>query len=118
MVTAFYFIFQVSSSISSFLFQIIGTDYVFFIQKNDLNLKNRNLDIEAQNESFTNRVTVLEKCRYFVSIFRDPPREKGFQFTKANFSVEQYFWKQELNATNFINHYLDDNAALFLFILG
>lgn len=46
--------------------KIIGVDHVFFIQKNMLNLRTRTLEIEAYNESFANRVTVLEKCRYFV----------------------------------------------------
>lgn len=49
------------------MLQIIGVDYVFFIQKNTLNLKARTLEIDAYNESFSNRVEVLEKCRYFVS---------------------------------------------------
>ncbi|RZF36589.1 hypothetical protein LSTR_LSTR010700 [Laodelphax striatellus] len=46
--------------------KIIGVDYVFFIQKNNLNLRTRTLEIEAYNESFSSRVYVLEKCRYFV----------------------------------------------------
>ncbi|XP_075220427.1 real-time isoform X2 [Lycorma delicatula] len=46
--------------------KIIGVDHVFFIQKNDLNLRTRTLEIEAYNESFSSRVIVLEKCRYFV----------------------------------------------------
>uniref|UniRef100_A0A1B6BXY7 CRAL-TRIO domain-containing protein n=1 Tax=Clastoptera arizonana TaxID=38151 RepID=A0A1B6BXY7_9HEMI len=46
--------------------KIIGVDHVFFIQKNELNLRNRTLEIEAYNESFKNRVEVLETCRYFV----------------------------------------------------
>ncbi|XP_065203554.1 SEC14-like protein 1 [Planococcus citri] len=46
--------------------KLVGVDYVFFHQKNDLNLKNRTLDIEVKNESFTNRITLMEKCRYYV----------------------------------------------------
>ncbi|XP_018905018.1 SEC14-like protein 1 isoform X2 [Bemisia tabaci] len=82
--------------------KIIGTDYVFFIQKNDLNLKNRNLDIEAQNESFTNRVTVLEKCRYFAhpenpewtcfeqSATLDVKSFFGFENTIEKLAMKQY----------------------------
>lgn len=51
------------------LFQIIGVDFVYFIQRNVLDRRNSVLEIEAYNESFANRVTVIEKCRYFVSIF-------------------------------------------------
>lgn len=50
------------------LFQIIGVDFVYFIQRNVLDRRNSVLEIEAYNESFATRVTVLEKCRYFVSI--------------------------------------------------
>lgn len=47
--------------------QIIGVDYVYFIQKNILDRRNSILEIEAYNESFSTRVIVHEKCRYFVS---------------------------------------------------
>ncbi|XP_076654861.1 real-time isoform X1 [Halictus rubicundus] len=46
--------------------KIIGVDFVYFIQKNVLNRENCILEIEAYNESFSSRVTVIEKCRYFV----------------------------------------------------
>ena len=39
---------------------------VYFIQKNTLDRRKRVLEIEAYNESFSSRVTVLEHCRYFV----------------------------------------------------
>ncbi|XP_026314031.1 protein real-time [Hyposmocoma kahamanoa] len=47
--------------------KMVGVDYVYFIQKNHLDLKKRVLEIEATNETFSSRVEVLEKCRYFVS---------------------------------------------------
>lgn len=59
-------IFSVKFSFS-FLFQIIGVDFVYFIQRNVLDRRNSVLEIEAYNESFSSRVTVIEKCRYFVS---------------------------------------------------
>lgn len=43
-------------------------DFVYFIQRNVLNRCNSVLEIEAYNESFATRVTVIEKCKYFVSI--------------------------------------------------
>ncbi|XP_049811451.1 protein real-time isoform X1 [Schistocerca nitens] len=46
--------------------KIIGVDHVYFIQKNNLDRRNRTLHIEAYNESFASRVVVVEKCRYFV----------------------------------------------------
>ncbi|XP_053609890.1 protein real-time isoform X4 [Plodia interpunctella] len=46
--------------------KMIGVDYIFFIQKNHLDLQNRFLEIEATNETFSSRVSVLEKCKYFV----------------------------------------------------
>lgn len=51
----------------TFLFQIIGVDYVYFIQKNILDMRDRCLNIEATNETFSTRVNVIEKCRYYVS---------------------------------------------------
>lgn len=46
--------------------KIIGVDFVYFLQRNELDSKNRTLEIESKNETFSNRVIVLEKCRYFV----------------------------------------------------
>ncbi|XP_053598796.1 protein real-time isoform X1 [Microplitis demolitor] len=46
--------------------KIIGVDYVYFVQKNVLDRRNSILEIEAWNESFSSRVTVIEKCRYFI----------------------------------------------------
>lgn len=46
---------------------MIGVDYVYFIQKNHLDLKKRYLEIEATNETFASRVEVIEKCKYYVS---------------------------------------------------
>lgn len=46
--------------------KMIGVDYVYFIQKNHLDLKSRFLEIEATNETFATRVGVVEKCKYYV----------------------------------------------------
>ena len=50
----------------SFL-KIAGVDYVYFVQKNSLNARERTLHIEAHNETFANRVVIKEHCCYTVS---------------------------------------------------
>lgn len=50
----------------SFL-KIAGVDYVYFVQKNSLNSRERTLHIEAHNETFSNRVIINEHCCYSVS---------------------------------------------------
>ena len=47
--------------------KIAGVDYVYFIQKNSLNSRERTLHIEARNETFSNRVIINEHCCYSVS---------------------------------------------------
>lgn len=49
------------------LAQIAGVDYVYFVQKNSLNRRERTLHIEAYNETFSNRVIINEHCSYTVS---------------------------------------------------
>ncbi|TKS69276.1 SEC14-like protein 1 [Collichthys lucidus] len=44
--------------------RIAGVDYVYFIQKNTLNRKERTLHIESHNETFSNRVIIHETCCY------------------------------------------------------
>lgn len=47
--------------------QIAGVDYLYFLQKNTLNRRERTLRIEVHNETFSNRVVVRECCNYTVS---------------------------------------------------
>jgi hypothetical protein len=54
-------------SILLFFFQIVGVDCVVFIQKNDLDRRNRTLKIRANNESFSSRIVIIENCNYSVS---------------------------------------------------
>ena len=49
--------------------KLAGVDFVYFIQRNTLDLKARALKIEAWNESFATRVIINEVCNYFVSFF-------------------------------------------------
>ncbi|GAA6065973.1 SEC14-like protein 1 isoform X1, partial [Tachysurus ichikawai] len=44
--------------------RIAGVDYVYFIQKNTLNRRERTLYIESHNETFSNRVIIHELCCY------------------------------------------------------
>lgn len=48
--------------------QIAGVDYLYFIQKNTLNRRDRTLQIEVHNETFSSRVVVRECCNYMVSV--------------------------------------------------
>ncbi|KAL1423408.1 hypothetical protein MTO96_021163 [Rhipicephalus appendiculatus] len=52
--------------------KIIGVDFVYFIQKNSLDRRQRTLKIEAYNESFSARVGIKEKLHLFGA-----PREPG-----------------------------------------
>lgn len=46
--------------------KIIGIDVAYFIQTNFLDLKARTLNIEAINETFSSRIEIFEKCRYYA----------------------------------------------------
>ncbi|KAK7939688.1 hypothetical protein WMY93_003014 [Mugilogobius chulae] len=46
--------------------RITGLDYLYFVQKNTLNRRDRTLDIRIHNETFSSRVLVREHCRYTV----------------------------------------------------
>lgn len=82
--------------------KIIGVDFVYFIQKNVLDRKNCILEIEAYNESFSSRVTVIEKCRYFVhpensewtcfeqTASLDIRNFFGFENSMEKFAMKQY----------------------------
>lgn len=46
--------------------KIIGIEVAYFIQENFLDMKERKLTIEATNETFSSRIKIFEKCRYYV----------------------------------------------------
>nr|AAL13527.1 GH05975p [Drosophila melanogaster] len=46
--------------------KLIGVDHVYFLQHNFLDLANRTLSIEAVNESFSSRIEIFERCRYYA----------------------------------------------------
>uniref|UniRef100_A0A8V5GHB3 Uncharacterized protein n=1 Tax=Melopsittacus undulatus TaxID=13146 RepID=A0A8V5GHB3_MELUD len=68
--------------------KIAGVEYVFFIQKNTVNWKERTLRIEAHNETFANRVVVLETCSYSVH----PENEEWTCFEQsASLDIKSFF---------------------------
>ncbi|XP_065077333.1 protein real-time isoform X2 [Ochlerotatus camptorhynchus] len=46
--------------------KIIGIDVAYFLQMNFLDMKARTLNIEATNETFSSRIEIFEKCRYYA----------------------------------------------------
>lgn len=68
--------------------KIVGVDHVYFIQKNSLNRAERTLVIEAYNESFSNRISVNEKCLYTIH----PENPDWTIFTQeAQLDVKSFF---------------------------
>ncbi|XP_028840909.1 SEC14-like protein 1 [Denticeps clupeoides] len=68
--------------------RIAGVDYLYFIQKNSLDRRERTLHIEAFNESFSNRVVVHEHCSYTVH----PENENWTCFEQsASLDVKSFF---------------------------
>ncbi|KAL8163150.1 UNVERIFIED_CONTAM: hypothetical protein K2H54_011989 [Gekko kuhli] len=82
--------------------KIAGVDYVYFIQKNSLNRRERTLHIEAYNETFSNRVVINEHCSYTVhpdndawtcfeqSASLDIKSFFGFESTVEKIAMKQY----------------------------
>lgn len=82
--------------------KIAGVDYVYFIQKNSLNSRERTLHIEAHNETFSNRVIINEHCCYSVhpenedwtcfeqSASLDIKSFFGFESTVEKIAMKQY----------------------------
>ncbi|XP_068099566.1 SEC14-like protein 5 [Hyperolius riggenbachi] len=68
--------------------KIAGVDFVYFIQKNTLNWKDRTLQIEARNETFSTRVLVNETCSYSVH----PDNEDWTCFEQtASLDIKSFF---------------------------
>lgn len=68
--------------------KIAGVDYVYFVQKNSLNRRERTLQIEACNETFSNRVVIHEYCSYTVH----PENEEWTCFEQsASLDIKSFF---------------------------
>ncbi|XP_062381807.1 SEC14-like protein 1 [Sardina pilchardus] len=82
--------------------RIAGVDYLYFIQKNTLDRRQRTLHIEAHNETFSSRVMVQEHCSYTVhpeneewtcfeqSASLDMKSFFGFESTAEKIAMKQY----------------------------
>ncbi|GAB6020388.1 hypothetical protein CHUAL_003093 [Chamberlinius hualienensis] len=82
--------------------KIVGVDYVYFIQKNSLDRRNRTLKIEARNDSFSSRIIINENCTYTVhpensdwtcfeqSASLDVKSFFGFESTVEKIAMKQY----------------------------
>lgn len=68
--------------------KLIGVEVVFFLQHNYLDLANRTLNIEAVNESFSSRIEIFEKCRYYAH--PDNPDWTCFDQT-ATLDIKNFF---------------------------
>ncbi|XP_041473469.1 SEC14-like protein 1 isoform X2 [Lytechinus variegatus] len=68
--------------------KIAGVEFVYFIQKNNLDMKGRTLKIEARNETFASRIGILEGCTY--SVHPDNPGWTIFEQT-ASLEVKSFF---------------------------
>eukprot|EP00794_Sanderia_malayensis_P008919 gene8919-9871_t len=68
--------------------KIAGVDYVYFIQRNSLNRRDRTLKIEAWNDSFANRVEIKEHCYY--SVHTEHPDWTVFE-QDARLDVKNFF---------------------------
>ncbi|KAL8175024.1 UNVERIFIED_CONTAM: hypothetical protein K2H54_009467, partial [Gekko kuhli] len=99
--------------------KIAGVEYVFFVQKNTVNWKERTLLIEAHNETFANRVVVLEICNYSVhpenedwtcfeqSASLDIKSFFGFENTVEKIAMKQYTANIK-RGKEVIEHYLKE----------
>ncbi|XP_041812442.1 SEC14-like protein 1 [Chelmon rostratus] len=82
--------------------RIAGVDYLYFIQKNTLNHRDRTLHIEVHNETFSSRVIVRECCNYSVhpenedwtcfeqTASLDMKSFFGFESTAEKIAMKQY----------------------------
>uniref|UniRef100_H2YPN7 SEC14-like protein 1 n=1 Tax=Ciona savignyi TaxID=51511 RepID=H2YPN7_CIOSA len=68
--------------------RMVGFDYIYFVQKNALNRKERSLKISAHNESFSSRVLVNETCQY--TVHPDNPNWTCFEQT-ASMEIKSFF---------------------------
>ncbi|XP_037081881.1 SEC14-like protein 1 isoform X2 [Pollicipes pollicipes] len=68
--------------------KIMGVDFIYFRQKNSLDMRARTLHIEAWNESFASRVVINENCRY--TAHPENPDWTCFEQT-ASLDVKSFF---------------------------
>lgn len=99
--------------------KIAGVEYVYFMQKNSLDRRNRTLNIDAHNLSFSSRIVIKESCVYYVhqenadwtcfeqSASLDVKSFFGFESTVEKLAMKQY----EANiqkGKEIIEHYVNE----------
>ncbi|XP_028674882.1 SEC14-like protein 1 [Erpetoichthys calabaricus] len=99
--------------------RIAGVDYVYFVQKNALNRRDRTLQIDAYNETFSSRVVINEHCYYSVhpenedwtcfeqSASLDIKSFFGFESTVEKIAMKQYTSNIK-KGTEIIEYYLKE----------
>uniref|UniRef100_A0A183CJ23 Protein real-time n=1 Tax=Globodera pallida TaxID=36090 RepID=A0A183CJ23_GLOPA len=82
--------------------KIASVDFIYFKQRNHLNMRQRTLLIEASNISFSSRIVVVENCKYYVhtensewtcfeqSASLDVKSFFGFETAVEKLAVKQY----------------------------
>uniref|UniRef100_A0A3Q2VYW0 SEC14-like lipid binding 1 n=1 Tax=Haplochromis burtoni TaxID=8153 RepID=A0A3Q2VYW0_HAPBU len=68
--------------------RIAGVDYLYFIQKNSLNRRDRTLHIEVHNETFSNRVIVRERCSYTSAHKKVHPENESWTCFEQSASLD------------------------------
>ena len=66
---------------------------MYFVQRNELDLKARVLKITAWNESFANRLYIREHCSY--QVHKDDPQWTSFDL-QANLEIKSFFGFESL----------------------
>ncbi|XP_035157771.1 SEC14-like protein 1 isoform X1 [Callithrix jacchus] len=108
--------------------KIAGVDFVYFVQKNSLNSRERTLHIEAHNETFSNRVIINEHCCYTVhpenedwtcfeqSASLDIKSFFGFESTVEKIAMKQYTSniKKGKEIIEYYLHQLEEEGITFV----
>ncbi|KAI3420019.1 hypothetical protein GPALN_003356 [Globodera pallida] len=68
--------------------KIASVDFIYFKQRNHLNMRQRTLLIEASNISFSSRIVVVENCKYYVHT--ENPEWTCFE-QSASLDVKSFF---------------------------
>lgn len=102
--------------------KIVGIDVAYFIQENFLDMKERKLIIEATNETFSSKIKIFEKCRYYVhpenpdwTCFDQSAQIEitnffGFEHQMEKFGMKQYT-QMTLKGKEIIEFFIDELKA-------
>ena len=79
---------KLSIDLPYLLKKLMGVEFLLFRQKNTLDKRNRTLQIDAWNESFSNRVVINELCLY--SVHPENPEWTCFE-QSADLDIKSFF---------------------------